>query len=146
MKERLPSPERERLLEAFLLGAALAEKTIREQLNPIDFTYPAAAIVEEIQKPKPEMWKVDGWLQDVMSVERNGTKVIEACLNRLKHNADLRELQKRHGLDGVFAKLALLSRERSRTAQLQRQYREWQESERLKRLEAAKAAGAEAQG
>jgi hypothetical protein len=140
--ERLPNAERERLLEAVLFGMAMADKAIRESLDPTDFTYPLAAIVEEIQKPKPETWKLNGWLLDALSVERsNGTKVTDACLARLKHNADLREMQKRHGLDGVFAKLALLSQERKRTAQLQRDYRAWQESERQKRLDAAKASG-----
>lgn len=141
MRGQLPSPERERLLEVFVVGMAIADKVYRDSLDPTDFTYPLAAIVEEIQKPKPEMWKVDGWLLETLTVERNGTKVTDACLARLKHNADLREMQKRHGLDGVFAKLALLSQQRKRTAQLQRDWRAWQESERQKRLDAAKASG-----
>jgi hypothetical protein len=134
------------MLEAVVFGMAMQDRQFRESLDPSDFTYPLAAIVEEIQKSKPETWKLDGWLNEVLSVERtSGTKVTDACRARLKQNADLREMQKRHGLDGVFAKLALLSQERKRTAQLARQYREWLEAERQKRADAAKAAGAAAQ-
>jgi hypothetical protein len=138
--ERLPKGELP--LELFVLGMAIADKQFRESLDATDFTYPLAAIVEEIQKAKPEMWKFDGWLLDALSVERAGKKVADACLERLTKNADLRELQKCHGLDAIFARLALLSQRRSRTAQLRKDYRAWEESERLKRLEAAKAAGA----
>ena len=141
MRERLPNPGRELLLEVFVLGLAIADKQFRDALDPTDFNYPLAAIVEEIQKPKPEMWKVDGWLLDALAVERNGKKVADACLERLTKNADLREFQNCHGLDAIFARIAQLSQQRERTAQLRKDYRAWEETERQKRLEAARAAG-----
>lgn len=129
------------MLEAVVFGMAMADRQVREALDPKDFTYPLAAIVEEVQKAKPETWKLDGWLLDALSVERAGKKVADACMERLKLNADLREFQKCHGLDAIFARIELLSQSRKRTAQSAKQYRDWLESERLKRLEAAKAAG-----
>lgn len=126
VRELPPDAERQRLLEAVIFGMALADKAIREQLAAMDFQYPLAAMVDEIQKPKPEMWKVDGWLRDQLSVERaSGVKVFDACLERLKRNAAFRDLKHSRGYEATALQIKELLEMRKRTAEDAKRYREW---------------------
>ena len=129
MKDYLSS--KDQFLEVALFGMAIVDKGIRDALEPADFTYPLASIIEEIKKAKPEAWKLNGWLRDVLGVERaNGTRVAEACRERLRHVADLRELQRQRGWEAIALRMKEVTESRKRTADQARRYREWLE-ERL---------------
>lgn len=114
---RLHHKERDRLLQAVMLGMALMDKATRETLDPADFDEPMAGVLAEMQKPRPNVGVIDRWADDCLGVIRDGKqKFPEAMLARLKRNADLRQMQKENGYEAIFVRMAEVTERRKRQA------------------------------
>lgn len=115
MQRKRPHWEREELLQVFLLGASIVNPKLLESVQPSDFTGTWARGAEYVQKALKgkDSESLYRWLENNLGVKpTNGTKAIDAALERLRQDAVFREAQKTDGLSAQVARLVAEMRDR----------------------------------